>query len=94
MKNMLVNDVDCVASILDLVDMHNDHVDKMNVLAKTLLDTYPNVEDTSVDKAFGDAFNSIIAMAIWLCCEMNSMNNGPWKTTEDWHVVREEMVEG
>ena len=32
MENMLVNDVDCAASIMDLVDMHNDHVDKMNVL--------------------------------------------------------------
>ena len=89
MENMLVNDVDCAASIMDLVDMHNDHVDKMNVLAKTLLDIYHDIEDTPADKAFSDAFNSIIAMAIWLCCEMNSMDNGTWKTTDDWRVVKE-----
>ena len=74
-------------SLLEAIEMHNNHVDKMQDLAQTLMDTYPDVENTDVDKAFGEAFNSIIGNAIYLCCEANGFNNGKWGTTEDWHVV-------
>lgn len=79
--------------IFEAIDMHNEHVDKIEALAETLLDVYPDVDDTPVDKAFTDAFNSMIGQAILLCCEANCIDDGCWMTTDDWHVVRNEDVE-
>ena len=79
--------------ILDMIDMHNDHANKMDELAEKLIEIYPDVENTAVDDAFSKAYNGIIANAISLCCEANSYNNGEWMTDEDWHVVKEN-VEG
>ena len=78
-------------AIFEAIDMHNEHVDKMQALAETLLDVYPNVDETPVDKAFDDAFNSMIGTAIWLCCEANCIDDGGWMTTSDCHVVRDNV---
>lgn len=74
--------------ILDLIDIHNKHVDKMNEFAKVLLETYPDVENTPVNKAYSEAFNGVIINAVSLCCEANSYDGGKWMTDEDWHVMK------
>lgn len=79
-------------SLLEAIDMHNDHVDKMQDLAQVLMDNIPNVDGSEIDKAFGEAFDSLIGNAIYLCCSANSYGCGKWMTTGDWHVI--EDVEG
>jgi hypothetical protein len=74
-------------TILDLIEMHNEHVDKMLELARVLLEAYPDIEDTPADTAYSEAFNGVIVNAISLCCEANSFDGGKWMTDEDWHVV-------
>lgn len=80
-------------SLLEAIEMHNNHVEKMQDLAQTLMDNIPNVEDTPIDKAFGEAFNSLIGNAIYLCCEANGYDGGKWMTTSDWCVMRDEDLE-
>lgn len=79
--------------LLEAIEMHNSHVEKMQDLAQTLMDNIPNVEDTPIDKAFGEAFNSLIGNAIYLCCEANGYDGGKWMTTGDWYVMRDEDME-
>ena len=79
--------------IYEAIDAHNEHVEKMSDLAECLMDVYPDREETAVNDAFCKAYNGLIVNAIWLCCEANGLDNGKWMTTEDWHVVKEE-VEG
>lgn len=80
-------DVEIDGGLLEAIEMHNNHVEKMQDLAETLMDNIPNVDDTPIDKAVGEAFNSLIGNAIYLCCEANGYNNGKWMTTGDWKVV-------
>lgn len=86
-------DVGIDGSLLEAIEMHNNHVEKMQDLAQTLMDNIPNVDGTSIDKAFGEAFNSLIGNAIYLCCEANGYGDCKWITTGDWRVV-EDDVEG
>ena len=79
--------------ILDLIDIHNKHVDKMIELGNTLFHSNPDVANTPVDQAFSEAYNGVIMNAISLCCEINSYDDCKWMTDEDWHVVKEK-VEG
>ena len=79
-------------SLLEAIEMHNEHVDKMQDLAQVLMDNILDVESTPIDKVFGEAFNSLIGNAIYLCCEANSYGGG-WCTTGDWHVMKDEDVE-
>lgn len=74
------------SSLLEAIEMHNEHVDKLMALGYALLEWYPNVDNTPVSKAFCEAMNGIIGNAIYLCCEANSTDSGKWYTTEDWHV--------
>ena len=80
-------------SLLEAIEMHNEHVGKMQDLARVLMDNISNVDGTPIDKAFGEAFNSLIGNAIYLCCEANSVDNGGWCTTGDWCVMRDEDLE-
>lgn len=74
--------------IFEIIDMHNEQVDKMCDLAETLMKTYPDVEGTSVNVAFTEVFNSLIPMAILLCCEANHEDpDGQWCTSDKWHVM-------
>jgi hypothetical protein len=77
-------------SLAEAIEMHNNHVNKMQDLAQALMDTYPDVENTPVDTAFCEAFSSLIGNAIYLCCEANGVDECKWMTTEDWHVMRDE----
>jgi hypothetical protein len=88
-----IKDAEIDGSLLEAIEMHNNHVDKMQDLAQSLLDTYPEVESTPVNDAFGEAFSSLIGNAIYLCCEANSYGDCKWITTGDWKVV-EDDVEG
>ena len=74
-------------ALLEAIEMHNNHVDKMQDLAQSLMDTYPEVESTPVNDAFGEAFSSMIGNAIYLCCEANGYGGAKWMTTGDWKVV-------
>ena len=74
--------------ILDLIDVHNKHVDKMLELADALFNIKPEIVDTPIDKAFSEAFNGVIINAISLCCEANSFDGGKWMTDENWHVMK------
>ena len=80
-------------SLLEAIEMHNNHIGKMQDLAQVLMDNIPNVDDTPIDKAFGEAFNSLIGNAIYLCCEANGYDKGGWCTTGDWCVMRDEDLE-
>ena len=86
-------DIKIDGSLLEAIEMHNNHVEKMQDLAQTLMDNIPNVEGTPIDKAFGEAFNSLIGNAIYLCCEANSYGGCKWMTTDDWCVTRDEDLE-
>ena len=79
--------------LYDFIVMHNEHVGSMNKLADVLLETYPDVDNTPVTKAFSTAYNGVILNAISLCCEMNSCDDGKWMTNENWCIVKE-TVEG
>ena len=79
------SDID--GGLLEAIEMHNNHVDKMQDLAQALMDTYPEVESTPVNDAFSEAFNSMIGNAIYLCCEANGYGGVKWMTTGDWKVV-------
>lgn len=81
-------------NIYEAIELHNRTVDKMQDLAATLLKEYPGVEETPVNDAFVDAWNEMTGMAIWICCEAAAVDGGGWVTTGDWHVLREEDVEG
>lgn len=80
------------SALLEAIEMHNDHVEKMQDLAQVLMDTYPDVEHTPVNDAFIAAFNGLVGNAIYLCCEASAYG-GSWMTTGDWQVV-EKDVEG
>ena len=81
---------DCAGRTYEAIEMHNNHVDKLQDLGDTLLKQYPDVEKTPVNDAFCKAFNSVIGSAIHLCCEANGFEMDPvWMTTEDWHVVKD-----
>ena len=74
-------------ALLEAIEMHNNHVDKMQDLAQVLMDTYSEVESTPVNDAFSEAFNSMIGNAIYLCCEANGYGGVKWMTTGDWKVA-------
>ena len=76
--------------VFEAIDMHNEHVDKMQELAEALLAEYPDIEDTPVSKAFCEAFDGLMGNAIYLCCEANRIDEDRWVTTEDWHVICED----
>ncbi len=76
--------------LYEMIDYHNEMIDKMSDLAETLLDTYKDVEETAVNDAYCDAWDHLQAQAIFLCCEANSIDNGGWCTTEGWYVMRNE----
>ena len=81
-------------NIFEAIEFHNEQVDKMQDLAEALMAAYPNVEDTPVDKAFGEAFSSLIPMAILLCCEANSEDpDGKWCTSTSWHVMPDDAFD-
>ena len=82
------SEIDC--DLLEAIEMHNDHVEKMQDLAEILMNTYPNVESTPVNDAFIYAFNGLVGNAIYLCCEANSYG-GKWMTTSDWKVVDDDV---
>jgi hypothetical protein len=87
MMTLKFNKENNMENILEAIEMHNEHVDKMQELAEVLLKTYPDVENTPVNNVFCEACNGIVGMSIWLCCEMNSIDVGKWMTDENWHVV-------
>lgn len=76
-----------------MISYHNSIVDKMQNLAESLIETYEDVEETDVNNAYVDVWNEIIQEAIWLCCEINDIDDGLWYTTDDWLVVKDEDVE-
>lgn len=74
-------------SLWDIIQLHNNHADAMQKLAKALIETYPDIEQTPVNDAFCEAFNSMGAEAVELCCEANEAAPR-WATTESWNIVR------
>ena len=81
-------------NIYEAIELHNRTVDKMQDLAEALLKEYPGVEETPVNDAFMTAWDAMSASAILICCEANAVDGSGWMTTMDWHVMREEDVEG
>ena len=82
---------ECVSSgVYEAIEMHNEHVDKMQTLAEALIDQYPDIEETPVNQIFCEAFAGIVGNAIYLCCEANNIDNCVWQTTGDWHVVKDD----
>lgn len=81
-------------TVLEAIDYHNEHVEDMQDLAEALLKQYPNIENTEVNDVFCKAFNSKNALAILLCCEMNSIDEDHgWMVTDDGYVVHEDECE-
>lgn len=79
-------DHEVTANVFEAIEMHNEHVDKLKRLGCTLLEWYPDADDTPVGRAFCEAFDGVIGNAIYLCCEANSADDRKWYTSEDWHV--------
>lgn len=76
------------SSVYEAIDIHNEHVDKLQAFGKALLEQYSNVEETPINEAFCEVFNGAIGNAIYLCCEANELEGEVnWMTTADWHVV-------
>lgn len=73
-------------SIYEMINYHNDSVEKMQALAVELLDI-ENIEKTPVNQAFCDAFNSLKASAIMLCCEANAIDGESWCVDEFGYVL-------
>ena len=88
------NEQECVVtdyddnSLYEAIELHNEHVDKIETLGRLLLDKFD--EDDPVIDAFCDVFNSMAGAAILLCCEANCREAMPvWKVMEDFHVVED-----
>ena len=86
------NEQECVVtdyddnSLYEAIELHNEHVDKIETLGRLLLDKFD--EDDPVIDAFCDVFNSMAGAAILLCCEGTSREAQPvWMTTTDFRVV-------
>ena len=74
--------------VCDMIELHNNHADAMQKLAIAMIETYPDIEQTPVNDAFCEAFNSMGAEAVELCCEANEAAPR-WATTESWNIVRD-----
>ena len=77
-----------VEQVYEIIEVHNEMVDKIHNLGKALTQTYPDVESTPVNDMFVAAYKSAIEMSIMLCCEANDRDGLVWRTDENWHVTR------
>lgn len=76
------------SSVYEAIEIHNEHVDKLQALGKVLLEQYSNIEETPVNETFCEVFNGVVGNAIYLCCEANELEGeANWMTTLDWHVI-------
>lgn len=73
-------------SIYEMINHHNNSVEKMQALAEKLLEI-ENIEETPVNKAFCDAFNSLGSSAVALCCKANSIDNRFWCVDEFGYIL-------
>lgn len=73
-------------SIYEMINHHNNSIEKMQTLAEKLLDI-ENIEETPVNQAFCDAFNSLKASAIMICCEANAINSESWYVDEFGYIL-------
>lgn len=81
------------SEIYEAIDFHNEQIDAMQELGVGMLNEYEDIEDTSVNTLFCEAYQSHVSMAIWLCCMANAFDDNKWMTTEDWRVVCEDEEE-
>lgn len=78
-------------NIFDVIEIHNKQIEKMQDLAQSLVDTFPNVDNTPVNEAFCNLYEVFAQMAILLCCEANSEDpDSKWATSEAWHVMSDD----
>ena len=76
-----------VEQVYEIIEVHNEMVDKFHQLGKALTQTYSDVESTPVNDMFVAAYKSVIEMSIMLCCEANERDGCVWCTDENWHVI-------
>ena len=75
-------------NIYEAIKFHNHQIDALQELAKALIKTYKDIEETDVDTTFGKVCDSLVPMAIMLCCEANHTDpNKKWCTDSIWRVV-------
>lgn len=82
-----------MANMLERVAEHNELIDQVYELGRTILDVYPDAENTKVNDAFCNLYSKLVEASIKLCCEANEELEG-WYTDDSWHVLHNEYFPG
>lgn len=72
--------------LVDLIEKHNEQLDTMYELAETLLETYPDIEETSVNDVFCNLMNVLTEQSVQLCAIANCVSNVEWYMDEEGFV--------
>lgn len=74
---------------VDVINQHNEQLDTMYGLAELLMETYPDVEKTSVNTAFCELMNGMIEQSIQLCAMANCVDDVEWYMDDNGFVFTE-----
>ena len=74
---------------VDLIDQHNEQIDKMYSLGEHLLLNFPEIEQTEANDIFCEIMNGMMEQSIQLCAIANCISNAEWYMDEDGFVFTE-----
>lgn len=78
-------------TICEMINYHNETLDKLNDFACTLCDIYSDIDDTPANDKYFELFGKLREEGIFLCCEANQYDSH-WMMTEDGYVVTDNMM--